>query len=309
MEFQQLIRKAPRIITEGAIVERLRRSGRVRLDPNWVHAGLIYEEEARNFLRFLYEEYIDIARRYALPILLATPTWRANREHLAASGWSVQAVNRDNSRFLQEIGSAYADFKNGIFIGGLLGCKGDAYRPEEALTETEAETFHAAQIEALAGSGLDYLMAATLPALSEAKGIARVLARHSIPYILSFIIRPSGRLLDNTALETAILEIDNSVHNKPVAYFVNCVHPDVLHKTLAHSRQRDILSERLIGIQGNASGLSPEELDCARELHTSDPEDFADRMLALYHEFGIKVLGGCCGTDKHHMEQIARGFT
>ena len=53
-----------------------------------------------------------------------------------------------------------------------MACKGDAYRPEEALSKEEAALFHREQAEALAQSGVDFIKAATLPAFSEAYGIA-----------------------------------------------------------------------------------------------------------------------------------------
>jgi methionine synthase I (cobalamin-dependent) len=28
-------------------------------------------------------------------------------------------------------------------------------------------------------------------------------------------------------------------------------------------------------------------------------------MMKLYRDFGLKIFGGCCGTDDTHMEEIA----
>ena len=32
-------------------------------------------------------------------------------------------------------------------------------------------------------------------------------------------------------------------------------------------------------------------------------------MARLYREMGLRVFGGCCGTDARHMEAIAREIT
>jgi homocysteine S-methyltransferase len=66
--------------------------------------------------------------------------------------------------------------------------------------------------------------------------------------------------------------------------------------------------ERLIGFQANTSARSPEELDGLEQLDGSEPEGFAEELLGLYHKFGIKVIGGCCGTDNRHIEAIAERF-
>jgi methionine synthase I (cobalamin-dependent) len=31
-------------------------------------------------------------------------------------------------------------------------------------------------------------------------------------------------------------------------------------------------------------------------------------MLELHRTFGVKVLGGCCGTDAEHLRYLARGI-
>jgi homocysteine S-methyltransferase len=63
------------ILMEAAIVERLRRAGRVALHPDIVHAGLIYDDQGKIELETLYQGYISVAVQANLPILLITPTW------------------------------------------------------------------------------------------------------------------------------------------------------------------------------------------------------------------------------------------
>jgi homocysteine S-methyltransferase len=49
-------------------------------------------------------------------------------------------------------------------------------------------------------------------------------------------------------------------------------------------------------------------LDGLEQLDSSEPEAFAEELLKLHHQFGIKVIGGCCGTDNRHIEAIAAKF-
>ena len=64
--------------------------------------------------------------------------------------------------------------------------------------------------------------------------------------------------------------------------------------------------ERIRGIRANASRRSHAELNEAPELDDGDPVELGRqyrRICAGCTE--INVLGGCCGTDHRHIEQIA----
>jgi hypothetical protein len=45
----------------------------------------------------------------------------------------VNSVNGDCARFLAKIRDEAGEYSKRIFIGGIMGCKGDAYKPQEAL--------------------------------------------------------------------------------------------------------------------------------------------------------------------------------
>ena len=64
---------------------------------------------------------------------------------------------------------------------------------------------------------------------------------------------------------------------------------------------------RLRGIRANASRKSHAELDAATELDDGDPYGLASEYAALVAKLSeLTILGGCCGTDERHIEQIAR---
>jgi homocysteine S-methyltransferase len=65
-------------------------------------------------------------------------------------------------------------------------------------------------------------------------------------------------------------------------------------------------TNRLRGLQANASRLSHAELDEAEELDRGDPAELAGLYLDLCEAHPqLTVLGGCCGTDHHHIEAIS----
>ncbi len=294
---QKFINQHDLIIAEAAVVEPIRRGGIVELDPTLANGPLIYDELGRRELRKLYVNYANIALAANLPFLMCTPTWRTNAERVKTANADPN-INRHAAEFLftirDELNSAL------VKVGGQIGCKNDCYQPEEALTTSEAETFHQWQIEELAAAGVDFLLAVTLPNIAEALGIARAMAATKTPYFISFVIDRSGNVLDGTPLSNAIEFIDNEIDQPPLGYMINCAYPTFL----SQSNQPPEKLTRLIGFQGNASSLDHADLDGAKEIKMNDTAEWGETMLELHRQWGIKILGGCCGTNTEHLKYI-----
>jgi len=309
MDFLKILKDYPVVVAEGAIIERLRREFNFELDPYIAHAGYVYDSAKKRTLKSIYKQYIDITRENGSPIILCTPTWRASEERLKQAQIFDRDVNLDCCQFLMELRNEYEKYAEKIFIGGVIGCNGDAYTPEEALNTADAENFHSYQIERLANAGVDFLIAETLPAVSEAIGIAKVMAVFNKPYMIGFVIRDNGTLLDGTPLYKAIALLDDEVEQRPVGYIVNCVHPINFKKAILNPINSSLKMERIIGLLGNTSTKSPEELEDATTLQSEEPEVWAEYMIALNREFEIKILGGCCGTNNHHIQSLVKRVT
>ncbi|MDD7793908.1 homocysteine S-methyltransferase family protein [Clostridium sp. 'White wine YQ'] len=295
------------ILTEGAIVERLKKEYNVKLDEEIMHAGLIYNDRQASVLRNIYMEYIETSEKYDLPIMIMTPTRRANKTKISNSSYNNKNIIKDNVDFLKDIREKYPSHKNKIFIGGLMGCKGDAYNYEEALSKEEGYRFHLWQAKEFESSKVDYLFAGIMPEIFEAIGMAKAMECTNIPYIISFMIRRNGALLDGTIINHAISAIDLATDRKPLGYMVNCVHPSILSEALWSDVNRtNLVKERFLGIQANASPLEPEELDNLETIKSDSPIDLALSIEELHNKHKIKVIGGCCGTDNRHVEEFAR---
>ncbi len=305
MTFKEAVSFYPHIITEGSIIERLKREFNYPLDDALSNALMIYDDVGKSLLEKIYREYLDVAESSDLPIMLLTPTWRTNSDRTKNANVDMKTINTDAFLFVDNIRKSYGNFSEKIFIGGLTGCKGDAYKPEEALSENDSYHFHKEQMQILAEAGVDFLFASTLPALTEAIGIAKAMSETKKDYVISFVIRDNGKLLDGTLLTDAIRIIDDSVSTPPLFYLTNCIHPDVLHKSFINLKDEDdILKKRLFGIQANASSKSPEELDTLENLDADSPANWAIGMVDLNKKYNLKILGGCCGTDARFISSI-----
>jgi homocysteine S-methyltransferase len=310
VSFPELLASSPVILGEGAVIERLRRSDGIRLDEHVVNSALIYQDAGRLALETICRQYLDIGLRYNLPLLLSTPTWRAGRERIAAAGLAGRDLNGDNFRFLAALRSSYGQYASRVAICGLMSCRGDAYKPDEAMTAAAAAEFHAWQAGSLAAAGVDFLLAATLPALSEALGLAQAQASTGLPYMVSFVARPEGTLLDGTPLNDAIAAIDSAATPPPLAYLINCTHASIFRSALLHKHNSSpLVRERVIGLLANTAALSPEELDASSDLVEEAPEAFGTDVSALHDQLGMKILGGCCGTDDRHIDCLASNLS
>lgn len=301
-----LVREDDRLVlTEAAVVERIRRRRTAPpLHPRLVNAPLVLDDAGRAALASIQAEYLAVAAGAGLPIALAAPTWRANRERLDEDPSMPRDLNRRAVRFVRQVAREHGGRVPRVPVGGLLGCRGDAYRPREALDADAARTFHAWQAEELASAEADFLLAATVPSVAEATGLARALAATGTPAYVSFVVGRDGRVLDGTPLDEAIDRVDEATADRPLAGFgVNCAHPSFLDLRPAACGRL----ARLTLIQANAAALDHADLDEAAELHAGDVDDWARSMLRIHRAAGVRVLGGCCGTDRRHLEAIVAG--
>lgn len=301
---QALIDNNDFILMEAAVVEQLRRSSNVTLHPSLVNAPLIYEAHERQTMKAIYREYLQISLRHRLPFVMCTPTWRANEERVKNADVPL-SINIDAVQFMKEIRDEIPDEdREFIRIGGMIGCWNDCYLPAQALTEEQATRTHRWQIEALVRGGVDFLIAETLPEVNEALGIAQAMSASGVPYIISFVIDRHGKILDGSTLDEAIATIDAATTHKPLGFMVNCAYPTFLCPETQPARVFD----RLIGYQANASSLDHCQLEQAEHLQTEDVSDWGAAMLTLNRRYGIKILGGCCGTGPEHLVYLTEEY-
>lgn len=292
-----------RFFMEGALGERLKREYGLKLDPHLDMGALVYSEQGRTALRDLWKEYMAIAQKYGLPLLATTPTRRTNRERLEKTVYG-ESIIQDNVDFLRQV---RAESGQEMYVGALLGCRGEAYSGAGCLNRMEAYRFHAWETERFALAGVDFLYAALMPTLEEAAGMALAAGETGIPYIISFTIRGDGCLADGTPIADAIEYIDWAAKIPPACYMTNCVHPAVVREALSQPvNQRETVRKRFLGVQANTSALPYGELDGSAELKTSDPVELAAHMAKLGEVMDLRIAGGCCGTDGRHMEEIAK---
>ena len=104
-------------------------------------------------------------------------------------------------------------------------------------------------------------------------------------------------------LRAAVEQVEGATSGYPAYYMINCAHPSHFEAVLP---EREPWVERIRGLRANASRMSHAELNESAELDVGDAvelgQDYARLKRRLAH---LNVMGGCCGTDHRHVEQIA----
>jgi homocysteine S-methyltransferase len=127
-----------------------------------------------------------------------------------------------------------------------------------------------------------------------------------LPHVVSFVLDGDGRVLDGTLLHAAIDCIDVPAPPRAMFYSISCVHPSTAARALRDERAfSDLVARRLVGFKANASALSTEELVRLGHPEGDDLESFAGGMWGIHEEFGLRILGGCCGTGDRYTRALA----
>lgn len=294
----EFLSQYPKILAECAIAERLRRRPNVKLHPTLYNTPLIYgPSEPREEMNSIYREYLDAASQAELPLLLTAPTWRLDATRVAEAG-VPDSINQDAVEYLLNLRDRHSS-KSPVLVGALTGPQNDCYRPELSPGAKAAEAFHTPQIHILADTAADFLLAQTLPSVSEALGVARAMATTGKAYLISFCTGTDGKVLDGTPLDEAMDMLDQKLSRPPEGYFVNCTHPTFL----IENYEQGALT-RIIGIQANASSKDVTQLDESNATEADPVNDWASAMLDLHTKHQVPILGGCCGTTLTHMQQL-----
>ncbi|CAF5004736.1 unnamed protein product, partial [Rotaria sp. Silwood1] len=235
------------------------------------------------------------------------PTWRASPDWMRKIGYAdqdVATVNRKAIELLCDIRKEYETENCPIVINACVGPRGDAYNPTTKMSIEEAQAYHATQIGIISQTNADMITALAINYPEEAIGIAKAAKAVSIPVVISFIVGANGRLPAGHTLKEAIETVDNATQNSPIYYMINCTHPSNFEHVLIPG---EAWVSRIHSVKGNASKKSHAELEKSKELDSGNPIEFAEHNRALLYKLkNLNVIGGCCGTDCRHVEEICK---
>lgn len=271
--------------------------------PHFAAFPLLATKEGREVLKQYYRSHATVAATHGRGFVFESATWRASPDWGRLLGIEPRELAELIQRSIPLMAELRAEF-SGLksVLSGCIGPRGDGYDPGRIMSAEDAEAYHAFQVDAFVRTEADMVTAITINNAPEAVGIVRAAMARKLPVVISFTVETDGRLPTGQPLGEAIEEVDTLTGSGAAYFMLNCAHPDHFHDTL---RTGGRWRQRICGIRANASRLSHAELDEAEDLDDGNPvetgRDYAELRKLMPH---LVVLGGCCGTDHRHIEQV-----
>jgi S-methylmethionine-dependent homocysteine/selenocysteine methylase len=264
--------------------------------------------EGRAALVRYFEGFLRLAAEHDAGFILDSATWKAHAHWGSAVGADaakLRAINEESIRFIADLRARFAENARPIVLSAVVGPRGDAYKPEVAISTKDAEEYFAEQLGWLAATDADMITALTFNQATEAAGIARAARNVGMPVAISFTVEQNGALPTGQSLGAAIDEVDDATGEYPAYYMINCAHPDHFASALPD----EPWTRRILGVRANASRKSHAELDACTQLDAGDADELAAQYVELARRMPwLNIFGGCCGTDLRHVAAIARSL-
>lgn len=253
---------------------------------------------------------VDKAREYARIAHVAT-THTFGLRHLLRRDDELQyreALKAHHEVVTGVIGDVKRD--SGRVLDLFVSCStyGDCYyKDKKAPDAALARDFHTRQFAAIKDlPGDKTVLFETICTGPEALGIARAARDLSVPVIISFVVRETGKLLSGESLHDVIGEIEGEPGEHPVGYSINCCPIKGVWNALDDSNG---YRNRVIMAYPNASNRDPGELEeIAGVVRVDDHSTRARELTRLAHERGLEIVGGCCGFDPAAVEVLAKSI-
>lgn len=294
--FAPFLRSQGVVLLDGGLATALEERGQRLEDALWSARVLL---DAPEVVSSVHGAYL-----VAGADCIATVTYQATFEGFAARGMtdaSAEAAFHRAVRLATEARDAFWEdpaHRTGRLrplvaasVGpyGAFLADGSEYTGAYDLDEDGLVAFHRRRWRLLASSSVDLLGCETIPSLTEARALLRLLGETPSVWVwISFQCRDEGHLADGTPLEKAVRLCDGV--ERVAAVGVNCVPPSRVAPVLA--RARTVTDKALAAYPNSGESWDARERRWLQGALEDDPATAAPGWRRL----GASVLGGCCRT-------------
>lgn len=300
-----ILDRYPALVIDGALATELERRGYDLKDELWSAKILLEQPEA---IQQLHYDYFKAGADCAI-----TASYQATIKGFEKRGLSEQeaiALLQKSVRLAIEARDEFwADESNRAgrskpFVAASVGpygayrADGSEYRGNYGLTEEELMDFHRPRMKALIEAGPDLLACETIPCLSEAQALVKLLDEFQVIQAwISFSCRDAAHVSEGQRLEDCV----RSVESNPfvIAVGVNCTSPEYIPSLIREVRKA---TDKPVLVYPN----SGERYDPSTNDWDGQPvyESFSKQARGWF-EVGARLIGGCCRTTPQDIEGIA----
>ena len=162
------------------------------------------------------------------------------------------------------------------------------------------------QVAAMLRGGIDAVLIETCQDLLQAKAAviaakrARAEAEVDLPILVNVTVETTGTMLLGSEIGAALVTLDALGVD---SIGLNCATgPTEMSEHLRHLSRR---FSRNVAVMPNA-GLP--EITADGAVYPLQPEPFADALAPFVGEYGLALIGGCCGTTPEHISLLVERF-
>jgi 5-methyltetrahydrofolate--homocysteine methyltransferase len=249
-------------------------------------------------IKELHAAYLDVGCD-----VLETDTFGAFATPLGEYGLSdrVHEINLTAARLAREVADDFSAPDRPRFVAGSIG-PGTRFPSLGQVAYADLRDQYEQQCVGLLEGGVDLLIIETQYDLLGAKAAmngarrAMVSAGREVPVQVQVTMELTGRMLPGTEIGAALAALDPM---RPDVIGINCATgPAEMSEHLRHLGQH---ARMPIACLPNA-GL-PSVVD-GKMHYDLTPDQLADHHSRFITEFGVQIVGGCCGTTPDHLRAV-----
>lgn len=238
-----------------------------------------------------------------------TNTLGANSIVLSEYGMPERAyeLNVAAARLARETADAFSTSSRRRYVAGSIG-PGTKLPSLGQIDPDEMLDAYRTAASGLLDGGVDLLIIETCQDLLQAK-LAYIASRdamdhvgRTVPVIVQVTMERSGTMLVGTEMPAAILALE--ALDGPEVLGINCATgpAEMMEHVIVLSEQ----CTRFLSCQPNA-GL-PENIG-GRPVYLLPPDELARYLRQFVVDYGVHIVGGCCGTTPEHMRRVVEAVS
>ena len=210
-------------------------------------------------------------------------------------------INRRAAELAREVASAYSTPDRPRWVVGSIG-PGTRLPSLGQIAYVDLRDGYTAQVDGLLAGGIDVVLVETVYDLLQAKaainGAKAAMAKAGVllPLIVQVTVETTGRMLVGTEIGAALTALEAM---RPDVIGMNCATGPV--EMTEHLRYLSQHARTFLSALPNA-GL-PSVVDGAT-CYNLTPEELAEAHDRNAAEFGLNIVGGCCGTTAAHLQAV-----
>jgi S-methylmethionine-dependent homocysteine/selenocysteine methylase len=183
------------------------------------------------------------------------------------------------------------------WVAGSMAPLEDSYSTTEPSLREEYLRAHIEMAQNLSAAGVDLLLIETMKYIREAEAAAEAASGTGLPFGVSFICNADGNLLSGQSIQDAVEAVEKY---RPAFLGINCTPADAIDKALAQ-----LLASTKFPVAVYANPGHTEDFQNWDESEASEPASYC-RFVEGWILQGVRLVGGCCGTEPAHIAALAQ---